>query len=98
MVDTNVKNPYRSFQAAERRSAGGSLWRKVAAWLRGEPNARSNAFCSFCRNSNRAVGPLVEGPDDVYICYDCTMLCKDILEAEYSSLGKKLPTSPGKSE
>ena len=27
-----------------------------------------NAFCSFCRKSFRDVGPLVEGPADVFIC------------------------------
>ena len=29
---------------------------------------KKNAFCSFCRKSYRDVGPLVEGPGDVYIC------------------------------
>src|SRR5439155_14362212 len=27
-----------------------------------------NAYCSFCRKNYREVGPLVEGPGDVYIC------------------------------
>jgi ATP-dependent Clp protease ATP-binding subunit ClpX len=41
-----------------------------------------NAFCSFCRKSYTDVGPLVEGPGDVYICAECTELCKSIIEKE----------------
>ncbi|MGY8768363.1 MAG: ATP-dependent Clp protease ATP-binding subunit ClpX [Pirellulales bacterium] len=59
---------------------------------------KKNAFCSFCRKSYREVGPLVEGPGDVYICGDCIDLCKSILEQENrrrdagSSLFSKVPT------
>lgn len=38
-----------------------------------------NANCSFCRKSYRDVGPLVEGPGDVYICRECVELCQAIL-------------------
>ncbi len=41
---------------------------------------KKNAFCSFCRKSYRDVGPLVEGPGDVYICGDCIELCQSILD------------------
>ncbi len=44
--------------------------------------AKKNAFCSFCRKSYRDVGPLVEGPSDVYICGDCIELCQSILDQE----------------
>jgi ATP-dependent Clp protease ATP-binding subunit ClpX len=43
---------------------------------------KKNAFCSFCRKSYRDVGPLVEGPGDVYICGECIELCQSILEQE----------------
>ena len=43
---------------------------------------KKNAFCSFCRKSYRDVGPLVEGPGDVYICSECVELCESILEQE----------------
>jgi len=46
-----------------------------------EPRKR-NAFCSFCRNSYKDVGPLVEGPDDVFICWECVRLCDQILDQE----------------
>src|SRR3984885_4444000 len=41
-----------------------------------------NAFCSFCRKSYRDVGPLVEGPGDVYICGECIELCQAIIDQE----------------
>lgn len=43
---------------------------------------KKNAFCSFCRKSYRDVGPLVEGPGDVYICNECIELCQSILDQE----------------
>jgi ATP-dependent Clp protease ATP-binding subunit ClpX len=53
---------------------------------------KKNAFCSFCRKSYRDVGPLVEGPGDVYICGECIELCESILEQEQRRRGpaKKL--------
>jgi ATP-dependent Clp protease ATP-binding subunit ClpX len=41
-----------------------------------------NAFCSFCRKSYRDVGPLVEGPGNVYICGGCVELCQSIVTQE----------------
>jgi hypothetical protein len=41
-----------------------------------------NAYCSFCRKSYKDVGPLVEGPDRVYICGECVSLCQDIIDQE----------------
>ncbi len=43
---------------------------------------KANAYCSFCRKSYRDVGPLVEGPGDVYICGDCIELCQVIINQE----------------
>ena len=42
-------------------------------------SSKKNAFCSFCRKSYRDVGPLVEGPGEVYICSECIDLCQSIL-------------------
>src|ERR1700676_4242057 len=44
----------------------------------GSTGRNRNAFCSFCRKSYRDVGPLVEGPGDVYICGECIELCQSI--------------------
>ncbi len=38
--------------------------------------------CSFCGKSSREVGPMVEGPNDVYICANCTDLCQNIFKQE----------------
>ncbi|GHT45601.1 ATP-dependent Clp protease ATP-binding subunit ClpX [Planctomycetales bacterium] len=43
---------------------------------------KKSAFCSFCHKSYRDVGPLVEGPGDVFICSDCIDLCQSILQQE----------------
>ena len=48
---------------------------------------RRNAYCSFCRKSYRDVGPLVEGPGDVYICGECIELCQSILDQERKRRG-----------
>ncbi|MFP6694212.1 MAG: ClpX C4-type zinc finger protein, partial [Pirellulales bacterium] len=52
---------------------------------------KKNAFCSFCRKSYRDVGPLVEGPGDVYICGDCIELCQSILDQEQRRRGATKP-------
>ena len=53
---------------------------------------KKNAHCSFCRKNYRDVGPLVEGPGEVYVCGECIELCQSILEQEQRrrSPGKQL--------
>jgi ATP-dependent Clp protease ATP-binding subunit ClpX len=48
----------------------------------GNTGRNRNAYCSFCRKSHRDVGPLVEGPGDVYICGECIELCQSIIDQE----------------
>ncbi len=48
---------------------------------------KKNAHCSFCRKNYRDVGPLVEGPGDVYICGECIELCQSILDQEQRRRG-----------
>src|SRR5258707_2469630 len=48
----------------------------------GNSGRNRNAYCSFCRKSHRDVGPLVEGPGDVYICGECIELCSSIIDQE----------------
>ncbi|MFM7162927.1 MAG: ClpX C4-type zinc finger protein, partial [Planctomycetaceae bacterium] len=52
---------------------------------------KKNANCSFCRKSYRDVGPLVEGPGDVYICGECIELCQSILDQEKRRRGTSRP-------
>src|SRR6476619_2223705 len=58
---------------------------------RGASTTKKNTFCSFCRKSYRDVGPLVEGPGDVYICGECIYLCQSILEQEQRRRGTTKP-------
>ncbi len=44
-------------------------------------------WCSFCRKNYRQVGPLAEGPDQVYICYACVRLCAAIIEQDCERRG-----------
>ncbi len=55
---------------------------KDSSGSRQSGSSKKNANCSFCRKSYREVGPLVEGPGDVYICGDCIELCQSILDQE----------------
>jgi len=48
----------------------------------GNIGRKGNASCSFCRKNYRDVGPLVEGPGDVYICGECIELCQSIIDQE----------------
>ncbi len=51
--------------------------------------------CSFCGKSSRDVGPMVEGPSDVYICSNCVDLAHNIIRQEKRKLtnGQPLFTS-----
>jgi ATP-dependent Clp protease ATP-binding subunit ClpX len=50
-----------------------------------------DTFCSFCRKSYRQVGPLIEGPGDVYICGERVELCQSIIEQEKRRRGVATP-------
>jgi ATP-dependent Clp protease ATP-binding subunit ClpX len=43
--------------------------------------------CSFCGKTSREVGPMVEGPNEVYICSACTDLCQNIFRQERRRVG-----------
>ena len=43
---------------------------------------RKVTTCSFCGKTSRDVGPMVEGPNEVYICTNCTDLCQNIFRQE----------------
>jgi ATP-dependent Clp protease ATP-binding subunit ClpX len=65
------------------RTSGDSGGRKPP----GTAGRNRNAYCSFCRRSHRDVGPLVEGPGDVYICGECIELCQSIIDQEKKRRG-----------
>jgi ATP-dependent Clp protease ATP-binding subunit ClpX len=45
-------------------------------------------LCSFCGKSHAEVRKLIQGPG-VYICDNCVLLCKSVLEKEFASEPKK---------
>src|SRR5579863_6078980 len=47
--------------------------------------------CSFCGKSSRDVGPMVEGPSDVYICANCVDLAHNIIRQEKRKLTAAAP-------
>ena len=48
----------------------------------GSFRGRKVTTCSFCGKTSRDVGPMVEGPSEVYICGACTDLCQNIFRQE----------------
>jgi ATP-dependent Clp protease ATP-binding subunit ClpX len=42
----------------------------------------STGVCSFCNRTGEDIGPLVEGPNGVYICQHCVDLCNNIIKQE----------------
>jgi ATP-dependent Clp protease ATP-binding subunit ClpX len=47
--------------------------------------------CSFCGKSSRDVGPMVEGPADVYICSNCVDLAHNIIRQEKRKMSASQP-------
>src|SRR3984957_7175351 len=47
--------------------------------------------CSFCGKSSRDVGPMVEGPSDVYICANCVDLAHNIIRQEKRKMTSSTP-------
>jgi ATP-dependent Clp protease ATP-binding subunit ClpX len=76
----------RTHRAADREGVFMPTGRDISGTRRGG-TTKKNAFCSFCRKSYRDVGPLVEGPGDVYICGECIELCQSILDQERKRRG-----------
>jgi ATP-dependent Clp protease ATP-binding subunit ClpX len=53
----------------------------------GGGKGRRGSSCSFCGKGQRDVGPMVEGPRDVYICKSCVELCHNIIKQEMRKTG-----------
>ena len=48
--------------------------------------------CSFCGKTSREVGPMVEGPNEIYVCSNCTDLCQNIFQQERRRISAASPT------
>ena len=53
---------------------------------------RKVTTCSFCGKTSREVGPMVEGPSEVYICSNCTDLCQNIFKQERRRVSSNRPS------
>jgi hypothetical protein len=60
---------------------GKSSFRTRAPLAKGDAR---HASCSFCGRPPQAVGPMVEGPNLVYICAHCAKISADIAEGNRS--------------
>ena len=49
-------------------------------------------LCSFCGKSHAEVRKLIAGPG-VYICDNCVILCKNVLDKEMLAEAKKAPVT-----
>jgi ATP-dependent Clp protease ATP-binding subunit ClpX len=52
---------------------------------------RRMTTCSFCGKSSRDVGPMVEGPSDVFICSNCVDLAHNIIKQEKRKMSSAAP-------
>ena len=55
------------------------------------PKGRRAHACSFCHRSSDDAGPIVEGPNDVYICANCVELCHNIVRQEQRKIAQAKP-------
>jgi len=88
LVVVHRKHPHEVIDLESSMSSG----KDVMASRKTTGNGNTKKNCSFCRKSYRDVGPLVEGPGEVYICGECIELCSSMLEQEQRRRGptKKL--------
>ncbi len=57
----------------------------------GKGGSRRVQICSFCHRSSDDAGPIVEGPNGVYICANCVELCHNIIRQEQRKSAKAAP-------
>ena len=55
-------------------------------------HGRRVTTCSFCGKTSREVGPMVEGPNEIYVCSNCTDLCQNIFKQERRRISAASPT------
>ena len=46
-------------------------------------NQETTVRCSFCGKPQELVKKMIAGPEKVYICDECVLLCQDIIEQEF---------------
>ena len=75
--------------AGSREGSGGASGGESGSGEGGSGRGEGGGFrgrkittCSFCGKTSREVGPMVEGPSEVYICSKCVDLCQNIFRQE----------------
>ena len=48
-------------------------------------------LCSFCGKSEKEVGPIIEGPEKIFICASCVDLCSTIIRQEHRKSVRSKP-------
>ncbi len=86
--NTGGDNPAPGGPGSTGNSAGGNTGGDANSAFRG----RRVTTCSFCGKSSREVGPMVEGPNDVYVCASCTDLCQNIFKQERKRVASSRPS------
>src|SRR5437762_7764905 len=75
------------------KGGGGGGGGKIGATGESEGfRGRRVTTCSFCGKTSREVGPMVEGPNEVYICTNCVDLCQNIFRQERRRVGSASAT------
>jgi ATP-dependent Clp protease ATP-binding subunit ClpX len=103
MSDTPPNNPNASLNTTDSGDSSGS---DTTAGSTGTGSGtgfrgRKITTCSFCGKTSREVGPMVEGPGEVYICSNCVELCQNIFRQErrrVSSVSAQLSEIPAPRE
>jgi ATP-dependent Clp protease ATP-binding subunit ClpX len=57
----------------------------------GEVTNGRDHYCSFCNRSSDDVGPVVEGPNGVYICSKCVEICHNIIRQQQRRAARSQP-------
>ena len=63
----------------------------AGGWDEGGGMHKSLGACSFCHRTSEDVGPIVEGPDGIFICSNCVELCHNIIRQEQRSKAQASP-------
>ena len=87
------RGPSKSTEGAGGRSGGtgGGLGVGGGGEGGGGFRGRKVTTFSFCGKTSREVGPMVEGPNDIYICSNCTDLCQNIFRQERRRVSTATP-------
>src|ERR1700722_14472180 len=54
------------------------------------PTEDTPIVCSFCAREEDEEEKLISGPDDIYICDKCIVLCSDIIEKKPEKVSKNI--------